>query len=316
MGLLQDKRFHSVSVAVYKNGNSVIRHFGELEEGKGNAPTDSSLYDLASVTKTFTGTLTAQATLAGKLSLEDDIRDYLHGSYPNLEFKGQKITIRHLLTHTSDFPNFPINGDSKDGFLKSLQQMEIKNRPGTAYRYSNTAPELMAYILEVVYETPYHQLVAEKIFEPYNMTQSRFALAGIPEEHIVVGYDGRELVPKFKRTLWGGAAGLHATAPDLVSFMQMQLDQGCQAAKESHQVLGKSPYDFDIGYYWNIVQNSRGLVQRHHGGTYGMQNWLMLFPEHDMGIVVLTNSSFEETGEILEDMVYELFDDLKDKKIL
>ncbi|WP_262895636.1 serine hydrolase [Chryseobacterium paridis] len=75
--LLKDKRFHSVSIAVLKDGKSTIKHFGELTIGKGNKPNDSTLYELASVTKTFTGYIAAKAVLDKKLSLEDDIRMYL-----------------------------------------------------------------------------------------------------------------------------------------------------------------------------------------------------------------------------------------------
>ena len=64
--LKDDKRFHSVSVAVFKDGKSTIKHFGELSIGKGNTPNDSTLYELASVTKTFTGYVAAKAVLEKK----------------------------------------------------------------------------------------------------------------------------------------------------------------------------------------------------------------------------------------------------------
>src|SRR6218665_1258905 len=105
--LLEDKRFHSVSVAIYKDGKSTTKHFGELTIGKGNKPNDSTLYEIASVTKTFTGYIAAKAVLDKKINLDDDIRIYLDGPYPNLEFKGEPITIKHLITHTSGFPNMP-----------------------------------------------------------------------------------------------------------------------------------------------------------------------------------------------------------------
>ncbi|MDX8572071.1 serine hydrolase [Elizabethkingia sp. HX QKY] len=72
--LLEDKRFHSVSIAVLKDGESTIKHFGELAIGKGNKPNDSTLYELASVTKTFTGYIAAKAVLDKKIKLDDDIR--------------------------------------------------------------------------------------------------------------------------------------------------------------------------------------------------------------------------------------------------
>ena len=313
--LLKDTRFHSATIAVYKDGKSLIHHYGELNKGMGNTPTNSSLYDIASVTKTFTGTLAAEAVLDGKLKLDDDIRQFLEGDYPNLSYKNEKITIQHLLTHRGGFPNFTPRGENKEAFFESLKEIIITYKPGSHYQYSNMAPELMAYILEKVYEMPYHDLVAQYIFKPNGMENARFSLEKIKKENIVVGYDGEKLVPKLKRNLWGGSAGLHATAADMVKYIQFQLSKNNTVVNESHKKLGKSPYDFDLGYYWNIVNYDGQTIYRHHGGTYGMQNWFMVFPKYNMGIVMLTNSSFEETGEILEELVEELYHKLKVKSL-
>ncbi|PCJ98841.1 MAG: hypothetical protein COA50_00970 [Flavobacteriaceae bacterium] len=163
-------RFHSVSIAVYKNGKSISSHFGELTIGKANTPTDSTIYEIASVSKTFLGTLVAQAVLDGVIMLEDDIRKHLREPYPNLEYKGEPIRIKHLLTHKSGFPNFPIKGDTKSNFFEGLKEIKIKSPPGTDYNYSNTAPELMAYILEQVYNVAYEDFVLNFILLPNKWT--------------------------------------------------------------------------------------------------------------------------------------------------
>ncbi len=313
--LLEDDRFHSTTIVIYKSGKSMIGHYGELTEGLGNTPTDSSLYDIASVTKTFTGTLAAKAVLEGKLKLDDDIRQFLEEDYPNLQYGGEKITIQHLLTHTSGFPNFTPRGENKNVFFEGMKTIEINDRPGSVYQYSNMAPELMAFILEKVYETSYHDLVAQYIFKPNGMETARFSLVGVSENNVVVGYDGQKPIEKLQRNLWGGAAGLHATAPDLLQYMQLQLDESNAIVKESHRKLGESPYDFDLGYYWNITEHDGQTIYRHHGGTYGMQNWFMIFPKYKMGIAMLTNSSFEQTAEILENHVEELYDVLKNQEL-
>ena len=170
--LLEDKRFHSVSTAVLKDGESTIKHFGELTIGKGNKPNDSTLYELASVTKTFTGYIAAKAVIDQKINLDDDIRIYLSESYPNLEFKGEPITIKHLITHTSGFPNMPIKSENKEAFFEGLKLINIETKPGEVYSYSNTAPELTAYILEKVYQKPFEELVTEFVLKPNKMNQT------------------------------------------------------------------------------------------------------------------------------------------------
>ncbi|PIF29653.1 CubicO group peptidase (beta-lactamase class C family) [Flavobacterium sp. 9] len=309
--LLEDKRFHSVSVAVFKDGKSTIKHFGELSIGKGNKPNDSTLYELASVTKTFTGYVAAKAVLDKKINLDDDIRIYLDEPYPNLEFKGEPIRIKHLLTHTSGFPNFPIKSENKTAFFEGLKLIKIETIPGETYSYSNTAPELTAYILEKVYQKPYEELVTEFVLKPNKMNQTKFTLNDNDRLRLVKGYnDKNELMPNFNRTLWGGISGLHSTTPDLIKYMKLQLDELNLVVNESHKKLYKEGSDFWEGYHWYILENGNELIYRHHGGIYGMQNWFVIYPKQNMGISILTNTSFNETGQILEKVVNQLHDDI------
>ncbi|RXM41660.1 serine hydrolase [Flavobacterium sp. YO64] len=312
--LLEDKRFHSVSVAVLKDGKSTIKHFGELTIGKGNKPNDSTLYELASVTKTFTGYIAAKAVLDKKINLDDDIRIYLDEPYPNLEFKGEPIKIRHLITHTSGFPNFPIKSENKKAFFEGLKLIKIETKPGEVYYYSNTAPELTAYILEKVYQKPFEELVSEFVLKPNKMNETKFALNENDRTKLVKGYnDKNELMPNFTRTLWGGISGLHSTTTDLVKYMKLQLDKSNPIVNESHKKLYKEGSDFWEGYHWYIIENDDELIYRHHGGIYGMQNWFVIYPKQNIGISILTNTSFNETGEILEKVVDKLYDDINKK---
>nr|WP_314543679.1 serine hydrolase domain-containing protein [uncultured Empedobacter sp.] len=309
--LLEDKRFHSVSIAVLKDGKSITKHFGELTIGKGNKPNDSTLYELASVTKTFTGYMAAKAVLDKKINLDDDIIIYLDKAYPNLEFKGEPIRIKHLITHTSGFPNFPIKGENKTVFFEGLEQIKIETKPGEIYFYSNTAPELMAYIIEKVYQKPYEELVTEFILKPNNMNHTKFTLDQNDKINLVKGYnDKNELMPNFNRTLWGGIAGLHSNTNDLVKYMKLQLDSSNPIVAESHKKLYKEGTDFWEGYHWYIIEDDKNLIYRHHGGIFGMQNWFVIYPIENMGISVLTNVSFNETGEILEKVVDNLYRDI------
>ncbi|KFF08872.1 serine hydrolase domain-containing protein [Flavobacterium hydatis] len=309
--LLEDKRFHSVSITVFKDGESTIKHFGELSIGKGNKPNDSTLYELASVTKTFTGYVAAKAVLDKKINLDDDIRIYLSEPYPNLEFNGESITIKHLLTHTSGFPNFPIKSENKEAFFEGLKLIKIETKPGEIYSYSNTAPELTAYILEKVYQKPFEELVTEFVLKPNKMNQTKFTLNDNEKAILVKGYnDKNELMPNFNRTLWGGISGLHSTPADLVKYMKLQLDKSNLVVNESHKKLYKEGSDFWEGYHWYILENDNELIYRHHGGIYGMQNWFVIYPKKNMGISIFTNTSFNETGEILEKVVNKLYEDL------
>ncbi|MBL4630106.1 MAG: beta-lactamase family protein, partial [Paraglaciecola sp.] len=233
--LLKNPRFHSVSIGVYKGGKSSTKHYGELGIGEGNKPSDKSFYELGSVTKIFTGMLAAKAVLDGKISLDDDVRKYLDREYPNLEFNGKPVRIRHLLTHTSNFPNFPIKGDNKDVFFDGLAEINMNSEPGSEYFYSNTAPELTAFILEAVYEKPYDDILQEFILNAQNMNDTKFVSDTV---QLVKGYNGDgELMPNFERKLWGGTVGLNSTISDLLKFIKLQLDGTNNVISESHKKL-------------------------------------------------------------------------------
>ncbi|MGL1959470.1 MAG: beta-lactamase family protein [Colwellia sp.] len=307
--LLKDSRFHSVSIGVYKGGKSFTKHYGELETGKGNKPTDKSFYELGSVTKIFTGMLAAKAVLDGKISLDDDVRKYLNREYPNLEFNGKPVRIKHLLTHTSNFPNFPIKGDNKTVFFDGLAEIKMNSEPGSKYFYSNTAPELTAFILETVYEKPYDDILQEFILNAQQMNDTAFVKDTL---QLVKGYNGDgELMPNFERKLWGGTVGLNSTTSDLLKFIKLQLDDTNDVITESHKELYQINKNLSVGYHWYISKEDNVLSYSHHGGIYGMQNWLVIYPKHDIGISVISNASFDGVGDSLEEIVTGIFGQFK-----
>ena len=103
--LIEQPLLHSASIGVVYRGKTFIRHRGEMVAGKPEVPTDATLYEIGSLSKTLAGTLMARAVLEGRVGLEDDVRSYLQGDYPNLQYQGQPIRVRHLLSHTSGLPN-------------------------------------------------------------------------------------------------------------------------------------------------------------------------------------------------------------------
>ena len=109
---LKDNRFNAVSITVYDNGKSFIGHYGELDKNIGNKPTNQTLYEIASVTKTMTGYLVACAINEGKVNLESVVYDILGEEFKNLKYKEEPIRIKHLITHTSGLP-LNINGISE-----------------------------------------------------------------------------------------------------------------------------------------------------------------------------------------------------------
>lgn len=339
---LKDSLMKSLSIAVHYKGETFIRHFGELDEGKNNKPTNKTIYDIGSVTKTFIGTLMAKAELEGKLSIEDDIRKYLDDKYPNLQYQNQAIKIKHLITHTSRLPRFlPLSiidefqdtgadlpnrisqiesNYSKQQFFEDLKKVSIDTIPGLRYDYSNAGTELAAYILERAYGIPFEKLLEEKLFKKANMTSTGIKLNKGQKEFYASGYgDFNNLTPPMNAKLWGGSGHGKSTMPDLLNYMKYHLSKD-DAVQKSHQILfDKEVIHGDprnkIGYMWEIsTDGDFGQYINHHGGAFGMQNWMMVYPEEEMGISVVTNQSGRRTAGKLYRILEGLLDEIAKNK--
>lgn len=312
--LLKNKEFNSLSIGIYKDGKQYIRHYGELTKGANNPPTDQTIYEIASVTKTFTGYLVAKAVLEKKLHLDDDIAQYLEGSYSNLTFQGQAITIRHLLTHTAGLPHFmspemtevfkklkpdaPDNFRSlevnmtKDLFFELLNTFELKEVPGTKYSYSNAGAELVGYILTSIYSQSIDELLQESFIDRLKMSNTAIRITAAQEKQLAQGYwlQNATLSPNWLNPLWATGAGIKSTMPDLLKYIQFNLNDENAIMEESHKIIYQKKTRW-MSYFWNGWMDKHGTSYNHHGGTTGTQNWLMLFPKYDLGISIVTNHS-------------------------
>nr|WP_230392147.1 serine hydrolase domain-containing protein [Pontibacter sp. FD36] len=331
--LLLDSKINSVSIGIYKDGKKYTSHYGELDKGKGNRPSDSTIYEIASVSKTFTGILVANAVLDKKISLEDDIRDYLNEDFPNFEYQNEPIKIKHLLTHTSRLPRFlpdsisellsdfneslPFRfyemqkGYSKKDFFKDLHNVKLDTVPGAKYQYSNVGTELMAKILENVYQKTFDEILRVYFEKAADMGDTQISLPKDKETNLANGYGmANNLVPH-EVVMFGAAGGVKTTMPDLVSYMALQLDTNNSTVAESHRALYVRG-SREMVYYWPVRNSEEyGKYFSIHGGAFGSQNWFFILPKYNLGISVITNQSDLETADKLMKTVKGLIEDLK-----
>jgi len=328
---LKASKANSFSVEIVKNGKTYTRHYGEIDKGKGNKATDSTLFEVASITKLFTGTLMAKAVLDGKISLDDDIRKYITGSYPNLQFNGTPVTIKDLVSLKSgfnkDLPDrselFKNRNDSlafkveklekaytKEQFFEDLKAIKVETKPGTVYNYNNGTVQLAAHILENVYGKSYETLLKENMLIPLKLNHTKLHIS--QNEFIANGYDGKGvLMPFLPYSLWGSQGYLKSTLTDLTTFLKFELDQKNPLVQESQRDLLNNK-NYWNAYFWDeITVNHNGRNARKHGGAFGTQNLFWVFPDYNIGISVITNQGGENTYGQLYDAVQNLVDDLK-----
>ncbi|PCE63116.1 serine hydrolase domain-containing protein [Sediminicola luteus] len=332
---LKDPLINSLSIGLYVNNVSYNFNYGELTKGKGDTPTPNTIYEIASITKTFVGTLAAKAVLEGKLNLEDDIRKYLPGLYPNLEHNGNPIRIKHLLTHTSGMPSGILganetlinldeikfneaytsleNKQTKTKFLYELSKLKITDKPGANFNYSNSGTNLMGYILELVYMKPFQELILDEIVSKAKMNETYFHVPIEKENNLANGYLLNKPMPKSNLaiTLWGAEGALKTTTADMLKYIHYQF-KNSKIIKESHKKIFEIDTDYWIGYYWWIISNqNHDLHYRHDGGISRAKSVLAIFPEKKIGISIITNQSSKTINEKLSQLTYNIYNELK-----
>ncbi|MBD2705865.1 beta-lactamase family protein [Spirosoma sp. BT702] len=305
---IQKAPFAALSVGVINKGKTYFYNYGTIRSGQNQLPSSSTIYEIGSITKTFTGTLLAQAVVSGELKLEDDIRQYMDDHYPNLEYQGQPIRLVHLLNHSSGLPFslprksvlFTTLTDSiafekqrraytpKD-FFRDLHQVKLDTVPGIKLRYSNAADQLLGYILERVYQLSYEQLIQRYISHPLGMKHTYTQRS---KSQQVQSYNGAGKVMPYFLQQELAAGGIYSATADLLRYAQWHLDESNPIVKLSHEPTWGTIQYYAIGLNWQMDEKAplpRRIFQS--GGTAGFSSYLILHPDQQRGIVLLTNIS-------------------------
>jgi CubicO group peptidase (beta-lactamase class C family) len=325
-----------LSVGVLKDGRTYTYNYGEVEKGRKGLPTQHTLYEIGSITKTFTGVLLARAAVEGRVKLDDDVRKYLDGDYPNLEFDGQPVRLVHLINHTSrlpfvmpDRPELFKNPNpfelpkilteierkyTRDDFYRDLHAVKLDKAPGSDFKYSNAAAQLLGYILERVYRTTYERLVAEKIARPLKMRETTLNPSASQLKRLAKGHyeDGSVALPVTPQSQ--AAGGLRSTVSDMLKYVAFHLKEDDEVIKLSHR-----PTWGDIKYYasglnWQMKMTASGHRRIwQSGGTFGFASYCAVFPELGIGIVLLSNESDRDSQGRLDTMANEILGGLGER---
>ncbi|ADB40615.1 serine hydrolase domain-containing protein [Spirosoma linguale] len=329
---VHEKSHVGLSVGIVRNGKTSFYNFGTTEKGKNELPTQHTIYEIGSISKTFGGLLLARAVIDKRVRLEDDIRQYLDGDYPNLAFKGQPIRLVNLTNWTSELPdNFPdkpdaykqANPDSiaflivnelqnytRQDFFNDLHNVTLKAAPGQNPRHSNVAAQLLGYILEKIYQKPFAELIATQIEQPLGM-RNTFG-SPQPADRFAIGYSGNGVqMPAFTLKAMQAAGGLRYSAADLLKYAAYQLEERDPAVKISHQPTWGSPDSQAFGLNWFLHKtiDSKRRIE-HSGGTFGFASYCDLYPDQKTALVLFANNSDQSTQGQLGELSSKIMDAL------
>lgn len=288
-------------------------HYGEIAPGTKKLPDDYSIYEIGSITKTFTGLLVAQAIVDGKMELNADIRKYLPARFSNLHYAGgEAVKLGSLLAHTAQLP-FNFEAGNEVFFLQQLEKLKLDSLRPAKYAYSNVGYKLLGYALEQVYQLHYDELLARNITSALKMKDTRVSYAN--KDRLLQGFDKDGKMTSPISAVMPGAGAIHSNLEDMLKYTVYQLAEKDAAVKLSHRVI-----------YGNVDQNAKGLQWdigktrnwdyyiRADGGTEGFRTFCALYPNEGTGIVLLSNQTDDMAGGDLYAIIVAVLSELKSKK--
>lgn len=288
--------FHQDSI-LYKKG------FG-LANMEWDIPNDiNTKFQIASITKSFTAMLIIQLVQDEELALHTPIASYLT-EYP--KEVADKITIHHLLTHTSGIPN--VNNDTKvfqpKEMVNQFANEPLNFEPGKEFEYSNSGYTLLGYIIETVTQKSYQDVLKEKIFKPLMMKNSGFYRNSPIIKNMSSGYNiwyGDYFdTNKTDESSAYAAGGLYATVEDMMLWNKALNTEILLQKKYRDMLFTKHSADGSdfYGYGWELkkmpIGNTKETIETtgHVGLIDGYRSSFIRVPSTNSSIVLFSNTSY------------------------
>ncbi|MCC6241418.1 MAG: beta-lactamase family protein [Gemmatimonadaceae bacterium] len=320
-----------------------VRALG-IRDVSANAPVDTStVFRIASMTKSFTALAILQLRDAGRLRLDDLAEQYVPEmrSLRYATSDAPRITIRHLLTHSAGFPEDNPWGDQQlaatDAQLAQMIRRGIpfSNAPGTAYEYSNFGFAILGRIVQNVSRMPYARYIEQRVLRPLGMTSTTMEARAVPPRRLAHGYRRQDGVwleePALPDGAFGSMGGMLTSSADLSRWVALMLDAwparsgpespvlkrsslremqqiaryagGSAARTATGSTMTAGGYAYGLRVSQNCLFNH---IVAHSGGLPGFGSQMRWLPEHGVGIVALGNLTYTSWGGVIDTVLEQL----------
>jgi CubicO group peptidase (beta-lactamase class C family) len=308
-------------VLAIDHGKVVLEEgFGVADVESGDPCTPAANFRMASVSKQFTATAVLMLVDRGKLSLDDTLDKF----FPGFPKYGEKIAVRHLLTHTSGLPDYEelipdgttLQLDDMDVVRMLMETGEPRFAAGEKWQYSNSGFVVLGMIVEIAAQKPFHQLLADEIFRPLHMDGTVVYQRGLNEvQHRAYGHERKD--GQWRRA---DQSVTSATRGDGVVYTSLADYRKWLVAHAERRLLSRQSHDAmftpqaktdrgasHYGYGWFLDEYRGARRVYHNGDTRGFRLTVQAFPDRQAAIVLQFNSEVEEdmtkVGERLADLL-------------
>lgn len=300
-------RAPGIVVGVLENGQRRYVSYGSA--GPGRPALDArTLFEIGSISKTFTTLLLADAAVRGEVRLDQPVAELLPPGSVVPSRDGRAITLELLATHRSGLPRLPANlvpASMTDPYVDYdasrltafLAGYTLPRAPGDSAEYSNLGAGLLGHALARRAGAPsWGALVAQRITGPLGMRETVVDVPPVLRAHLAAGHDtAMDTVPAWHFDALAGAGALRSTAADMLTYLAAQLDT-TQGPLARAVALGRAPRatfapGMRIALGWLVVDGAATPIWWHNGGTGGFRTFAAFDPARQVGVVVLVNSA-------------------------
>lgn len=284
----------------------------------------TSVFEIGSINKTFTGVLLADMVVRGEVALDDPIATYLPDSVRAPSRGGIEITLEHLATHRSGLPRLPDNyvptdmadpyaGYTLEHLYDFLDGHELRRDPGAEAEYSNLAFGLLGHLLARAAsraegtELTYRELLRRRVLEPLGISTTRYELDDTLAARMTRGHSpqGSPVSYWFTTEAIEGAGGLRSDLDDMLAYLRAHLDPDAtdlgEAIRLATRQRSSATETAGIGLGWQTADWEGRRIVTHGGATGGFSASIGLDRDTGAGFVLLTN-----TGSFPDDLGLDL----------
>ncbi|MGJ5817707.1 serine hydrolase domain-containing protein [Paludibaculum fermentans] len=292
-----------IVVGVLKHGQRRILAYGDAQP--------DSIYQVGSITKTFTGLLLAQMILEGQVRLDEPLRAFLpSGTVPPPA--GREITLLDLATHHSGLAPMPPDFNSRRfptvaaGFAgyhavdlrASIARHGVGREAAPPFAYSNWGYSLLGEALAVRAGSSYPDLLAQRITGPLHMDDTFVSLSPERRQRLIQAYDDRRKpLPPWEMDSFAPAGAINSTASDMLTYLEAQLHAASPALRLSQMPRAPSSRGARIALGW--FYDEKAGTYGHSGAISGYASYAFFNPKGDYAGIVLVNQAASFLGALL-----------------
>jgi serine-type D-Ala-D-Ala carboxypeptidase/endopeptidase len=325
-------------IGATRNGETVVRGFGEIATGSGKEPDGDTLMRVGSITKVFCGATLASMVADGKVGFADKLQDRLGWDVTIPQRDGKSIRLIDLATHASGLPREAegtpgenaTSERSKEDYVNALTPDALLFAPGTGILYSNFGFDLLAQALANAGGKPYPDLLKERVLDPAGLKDTRFDLTEADKARTMQGhnFDGSPMPFVATSPMIVGAGGLYSTTNDMLRWLGWHLDRFATANAEMRLLDHAAYLDRDglnpvfgmdeggmmdaMGLGWVVMrpEGNRPLILHKSGGLQGQFSFVAFAPARGVGVFVSMNEFSVEGFDAMAKAAIELITEI------